>query len=626
MMRMIQGIAAMLLLLAMNSLQALADDELARDELTPLRLSFMDGDVSFLRPGAEDWAAAQINTPLAAGDGLYTGKRANVELQLGSRAFIRADESSQLTLVNHGATYLQFRITGGRVSFDLRALPADYAIEVDTPDAVFSIQQPGYYRLDVNGETHFITRRGGIATVIPAGGEAQGIQPSEDVVVQAGPQTTVTTYVAPELDQWDRWNYARSEDLIDSVSARYMPPGIAGADDLDHYGRWRVVPDYGSVWVPDSTPPGWVPYSTGSWVWDPNYEWTWIDDAPWGWAPYHYGRWVFIDGVWAWAPGPVITHRPRYAPALVAFYNVGGDLAVQLRLGAPGLCWVALGWGEPVITWWGKPEYRGRPSWRGWGGPRFGDKHLSAGELDRLGHRNASVPQAIVFGPGERFGREHVHVTYGRLGRVDGLGPVRGELPIKPGPHSLTGGAEHGVKPPLGLWNRPVVSAHPAPEIRRPWQPGPVGERPAVKPPEARYVMPPRQPWTELPRPAFGTTGGAERERRPVPPRFETKAPEVKPAVAQPIVKMPPITLPAVQQNGRVRPGSRDKSAPAAVRVEPSRPEAAPKPAPAPVVTPPPPAPAREVRENPPRFELHLPGRAADQTYRRQEGQGERGR
>ena len=35
---------------------------------TPPRLSFIDGSVSFWRPGAEDWSEAQINTPLAAGD------------------------------------------------------------------------------------------------------------------------------------------------------------------------------------------------------------------------------------------------------------------------------------------------------------------------------------------------------------------------------------------------------------------------------------------------------------------------------------------------------------------------------------------------------------------------------
>ena len=35
---------------------------------TPPRLAFMNGEVSFWRPGSEDWAPAQVNTALAAGD------------------------------------------------------------------------------------------------------------------------------------------------------------------------------------------------------------------------------------------------------------------------------------------------------------------------------------------------------------------------------------------------------------------------------------------------------------------------------------------------------------------------------------------------------------------------------
>src|SRR5690349_11819029 len=56
---------------------------------TPPRLAFIDGDVSFWRPGAEDWAPAQVNTPLAEGDSLYTGDGGNLELQVGPRAFVR---------------------------------------------------------------------------------------------------------------------------------------------------------------------------------------------------------------------------------------------------------------------------------------------------------------------------------------------------------------------------------------------------------------------------------------------------------------------------------------------------------------------------------------------------------
>ena len=39
---------------------------------TPPRLSYTNGEVSFFRPGAQDWASAQANTPLAPGDELYT--------------------------------------------------------------------------------------------------------------------------------------------------------------------------------------------------------------------------------------------------------------------------------------------------------------------------------------------------------------------------------------------------------------------------------------------------------------------------------------------------------------------------------------------------------------------------
>jgi len=82
----------------------------------------------------------------------------------------------------------------------------------------------------------------------------------------------------------------------------------------------------------------------------------WIDETPWGWAPFHYGRWVYIDGFWAWAPGPVV-RRPVYSPAMVAFMIRDHDASVRLSVGLPGLWWVALSWGEPVVPWWRHHKY-----------------------------------------------------------------------------------------------------------------------------------------------------------------------------------------------------------------------------------------------------------------------------
>jgi hypothetical protein len=162
--------------------------------------------VSFWRIGAEDWAEARHNIALAAGDELYFGSRGVIELQAGGRAFVRADSDTQLSLLTHTTDFLQFRITTGRVSFDLRTLPTGYTVEVNAPNAVFTIDRSGYYRVDVDGEVNFITRRGGRAVMVPAGGQPMNIYPSEEIVVRGDGLARAETYVAPEPDRWDRWN------------------------------------------------------------------------------------------------------------------------------------------------------------------------------------------------------------------------------------------------------------------------------------------------------------------------------------------------------------------------------------------------------------------------------------
>ena len=136
---------------------------------TPPRLSFVDGQVSFWRPGAQDWAQAQANTPLAPGDELATASPGNLEVQIGARAFVRAWANSQVGLANQEPDFLQFKVTTGTASFDVRTIEPGHTVEVDTPHAAFTIERAGYYRVDVASErSAFITRRGGRATVTPA--------------------------------------------------------------------------------------------------------------------------------------------------------------------------------------------------------------------------------------------------------------------------------------------------------------------------------------------------------------------------------------------------------------------------------------------------------------------------
>lgn len=494
---------------------ARADDQ--RSAINPLRLSYINGNVSFWRYGAADWVEARINTPLAVGDALYTDKNADLELQAEGRAFIRADDKTQISLVNQTPDFLQLKVTEGLVSLDLRTLPsAGYTIEIDTPNAVFTIDHIGYYRVEVDDEVHFVTRRGGRATMTPSGSQAMTILPSEETVVYLDAnRARAETYAAPELDDWDQWNYDRTNNQIDALSERYLPSGMAGARDLDSYGSWRVSDQYGPVWVPEAVESGWAPYSTGRWVWDSNYQWTWIDDAPWGWAPFHYGRWVYFGGYWAWAPGPVVLQRPFYSPALVAFFGVNNR--------GPGLGWVALSWGEPLVPWWGRRGFIGQPCWNGWSGPRVVNnivvKQTTVVNIKNIVYANNHVSNALITASPQQFGTGSIHGTSNRSGgQGRDMERIRGALPVQPTQLSLVADAPKGIKPPEQTTSRPVVATRPPKEIKLPWRTTQIAN---PRNAEQRYVAPPKPAVTELRRPDIGTDAGPERTRPPMPQPYK---------------------------------------------------------------------------------------------------------
>ncbi len=295
------------------------------------------------------------------------------------------------------------------------------------------------------------------------------------------------------------------------LRAHRGPRAVSGVDDLDQHGNWRVVPDYGSVWVPDGVAADWAPYTTGRWVWDPRFGWSWVDTAPWGWAPYHYGRWVHLDRVWAWAPGPVVV-RPVYAPALVAFFGAPG---VRVAIGAPFVSWVALGWGEPCVPWWGRPGFVGRPWWGGWGGPRVVNNvvvnRTTVVNVTNINvYRNVNVHNAVVAVRPDRFGRGPVGEA--RIRQVDTrqLQPVRGAVDLRPDRASFAAASGRGIRPPENVLERRVVATRapvtralprepegrgPAPQIVPAPKPGEVGEgRPPLGQSRLERARPPRAP------------------------------------------------------------------------------------------------------------------------------------
>src|SRR5262245_64876092 len=92
------GLAALLVALVGGfgvSATAQAQSSGPSEERTPPRLSFVDGQVSFWRPGAEEWTTAQVNTPLAPGVALFADSAGKFEIQVGWLAYARAWERAQ---------------------------------------------------------------------------------------------------------------------------------------------------------------------------------------------------------------------------------------------------------------------------------------------------------------------------------------------------------------------------------------------------------------------------------------------------------------------------------------------------------------------------------------------------
>ena len=313
-----------------------------------VRLQYISGAVSIQPGGVNDWVEGVVNRPLTTSDRVWTDKEARAELHLGSAA-LRMSAETSLTLTNVSDDVVQIELDQGTLNLHIRHLFGGETYEIDTPNQAFTILKAGDYRFDVdpNADTTSVA-------VFRGEGEANGQGPG--VKIKSGHQATFTGGTsmqyqmasAPGFDGFDDWCRVRDDREDHARSYQYVSADVVGADELDEYGTWRTVGEYGPVWVP-TVAPGWAPYHYGHWVWVEPWGWTWVDDAPWGFAPSHYGRWVNTGGYWAWAPGPVVVVRPVYAPALVAWVG-GPDFGVSLSFGGGGgVGWFPLGWGEPYV-------------------------------------------------------------------------------------------------------------------------------------------------------------------------------------------------------------------------------------------------------------------------------------
>ena len=356
-----------------SSIQPVSDpqpDQPASDAAQPgvARVSFIRGDVSTQRGDTGDWSAATLNTPVAVGDRISTGPQSRAELQLDYANLLRLSGGATAKIANLNRTQIQMQVGQGLVTYTLLK-GGEAAVEIDTPNVgIRPSQGEGEFRILVNSdsETQVTVRRGSAQIVTPQG--STQVDSGQVITIQGTDNPQYQTSEANAPDDWDRFVSDRDRLITHADSWRHTNRYYTGTQDLDSYGHWTNLDDYGQVWVPNQGP-NWAPYSTGRWVYEPYYGWTWVSYEPWGWAPYHYGRWFVNGGNWAWWPGPVAVYPgyyPIWAPAYVSFFGFGGGFGVGFGFGFGGfgtIGWLPLGPGDWCHPWWGR-----------WGGrERFGD-------------------------------------------------------------------------------------------------------------------------------------------------------------------------------------------------------------------------------------------------------------
>jgi len=153
---------------------------------------------------------------------------------------------------------------------------------------------------------------------------------------------------------------------------------------------------------------------------------------------------------------------PVYSPALVGFFG-GAGFGVGFSVGVPFVSWVALGWGEPLIPWWGGVGFIGVPCWHGWGGPRVvnnvvinNNTVVNANNVNI--YRNVQSPNGLVGVPKNQFDTRSLDRARLTQASMTDAKPIHGELPFA-GKGPAAGAA---TKMPMPNFNaqRQLTDAH----------------------------------------------------------------------------------------------------------------------------------------------------------------------
>ena len=309
--------------------------------LSPARISFISGDISFRTPDSDEWLPAAVNTPLDEGDTLWCAVGSRVEVQLADGSVLRLAGDSQIDVLAIEEGFTHLHLDTGRMYLRTTQGLKENALQIDADDT--TVLPAGRTRLTIDmlpNSTEDVAILKGSAYVEGSGSRTR-VRAGEHIMLEERHSEILPLNPA---DSWELWNLDRDREQSRSSRATgNLPEELRPyAAEMETNGSWVSVPEYGMVWRPTVVVSSdWAPYREGRWIWKGD-DYIWISFETWGWLPYHYGRWAVVTGFgWCWVPparGDVY-----WGPGYVGWYRTGAHIG-----------WTPLAPGE---TFYGRRHY-----------------------------------------------------------------------------------------------------------------------------------------------------------------------------------------------------------------------------------------------------------------------------
>ncbi|HEY6097346.1 MAG TPA: FecR domain-containing protein, partial [Candidatus Deferrimicrobium sp.] len=215
-----------------------AEDAAGIPAYTVSRLKVLDGSVWVRTSRDSEWAEFSNNSPIPSGSRLSVPEGSEGELQFHGGQFVLLTSGTDFEIRELKEEKIAFRLRAGEIRFDLP--PEDFApVAIRVPgDSRVQVPKPGRYWIvvDDSDQTRVIVRSGeatvaqdGVGEVRIRGGEqaaiGQGVSVSRVGNAEEPPGSPAPEGTGNEVG---------------------VPPNVN--TELQNYGEWVDVPEYGYVW------------------------------------------------------------------------------------------------------------------------------------------------------------------------------------------------------------------------------------------------------------------------------------------------------------------------------------------------------------------------------------------